>query len=137
IDAVILIYVRYLQERRDGRSPDEATRRLSGTAWSVVLANVTTAATFVALVFIDFPTLRDLGSLVAIGILICCGLTLVLLPAMLSRQSTARRAPTITSAWLARFVARRASWIVGAGAVATVLLADASTRLPLAAGIQK
>ena len=56
IDAVILIYVRYLEELRNRRSPEDATRRLAGVASSVVLANVTTAATFLALVFVDFPT---------------------------------------------------------------------------------
>ena len=58
---------------------------MGGTASSVVLAQVTTAATFFALLFIDFPTLQELGGLVGLGILLCCGLTLLLLPALLPR----------------------------------------------------
>ena len=55
IDGVILLYLRYLEERREGASADQAIRRMSGTASSVVLAQATTAATFLALLFIDFP----------------------------------------------------------------------------------
>ncbi len=49
IDGVVLLYLRYLEERREGASADQAIRRMSGTASSVVLAQVTTAATFLAL----------------------------------------------------------------------------------------
>ena len=75
IDGVVLLYLRYLEERRTGASVDDAIRGMSGTASSVVLAQMTTAATFLALLLIDFPTLQDLGSLVGLGILLCCGLT--------------------------------------------------------------
>ena len=44
IDGIVLLYVRYLEERSAGRSIDEATRRMAGTASSVVLAQATTAA---------------------------------------------------------------------------------------------
>jgi uncharacterized protein len=137
IDAVILVYVRYLEEVRAGRPGEEATGRLAGTAWSVVLANVTTAATFGALIFVDFPTLRDLGSLVALGILICCALTLVLLPALLSLRPPVRTPRTVTAAWLGRLVTRRASAILWIGLAATVALAFASTRLRLDAGVDR
>jgi predicted RND superfamily exporter protein len=72
IDGVVLLYLRYLEERRTGASVDDAIRGMSGTASSVVLAQMTTAATFLALLVIDFPTLQDLGSLVGLGILLCC-----------------------------------------------------------------
>src|SRR5262249_13871704 len=64
IDGVVMLYLRYLENRNQGQSPEDATRRMSGTAVSVVLAQVTTAATFGALLLIDFPTLQDLGVLV-------------------------------------------------------------------------
>src|SRR6202158_6339484 len=73
------LYTRYLEERSAGRSIDDATLGMAGTASSVVLAQATTAATFFALLFIDFPTLQALGSLVGLGILLCCGFTLLLL----------------------------------------------------------
>jgi len=137
IDAVILLYVRYLEEIRNQQSGDDATRRLSGTASSVVLANITTAVTFAALITVDFPTLRDLGSLVGLGILLCCALTLVLLPAMLSRYRPAHAPRMITAAWLGRFVQQRARWIVIGGAAATVGLGVAATRLRLDTGIDR
>src|SRR4029077_9977186 len=66
IDGVVLLYLRFIEERRRGASPDEAIHRMGGTASSVILAQVTTAATFLALLFVDFPTLRDLGRLVGL-----------------------------------------------------------------------
>ena len=137
IDGVVLLYLRYLEERRAGASADEAVRRMGGTASSVVLAQVTTAATFLALLFIDFPTLQDLGSLVGLGILLCCGLTLLLLPALLPRQTDARPGRGLTAAWLGRFVTRAAAPIVWVSAIATIALGAASTRLHLDTSIDK
>ncbi|HEV3141176.1 MAG TPA: MMPL family transporter, partial [Vicinamibacterales bacterium] len=137
IDGVVLLYLRYLEERRAGASPDEAVRHLGGTASSVVLAQMTTAATFFALLLIDFPSLQDLGSLVGLGILLCCGLTLLLLPAMLPRHTDGRRERGLTAAWLGRFVTRAARPIVWVSAIATIALAAASTRLHLDTSIDK
>jgi uncharacterized protein len=137
IDGIVLLYLRYLEERSGGRSIDEATLRMAGTASSVVLAQATTAATFFALLFIDFPTLRDLGSLVGLGILLCCGFTLLLLPAFLSSRTNTRRGRSLTAAWLGGFVTRAAGPIVWIGLMATVALAAASTRLHLDSSIEK
>jgi predicted exporter len=136
IDGVVLLYLRYLEERAAGRSIDDATRRMAGTASSVVLAQATTAATFFALLFVDFPSLEDLGSLVGLGILLCCGFTLVLLPALLATHGPARQGRALTAAWLGRFVTRAATAIVWIGLVATVALAAASTRLHLNASME-
>jgi len=135
IDGVVLLYLRYLEERRAGKSADAATRRMAGTASSVVLAQVTTAATFFALLFIDFPTLQDLGSLVGLGILLCCGLTIVLLPALLPERAETHSG--LTAAWLGRFVTRAAGPIVWVSVIATIVLAAASTRLHLDTSIEK
>ena len=54
LDGVVLLYMRYLEEREAGHPPAAACRRMGGTASAVVLAQVTTAATFLALLFIDF-----------------------------------------------------------------------------------
>lgn len=143
IDGVVLLYLRYLEERRRGASADEAVRCMGGTASSVVLAQGTTAATFFALLFIDFPPLQDLGGLVGLGILLCCGLTLLLLPALLPRGTDARPGRRgrggrgLTAAWLGRFVTRAATPIVWVSAIATIGLGAASTRLHLDAGIDK
>ena len=137
IDGIVLLYLRYLEERSAGRSVDDAARRMAGTASSVLLAQATTAATFFALLFIDFPSLQDLGSLVGLGILLCCGFTLVLLPALLATRGPKQQGRALTAAWLGRFVTRAATPLVWIGLVATVALAAASTRLHLDTSIEK
>ena len=137
IDGVVMLYLRYLEERRAPRSAEEATRRMSTTALSVVLAQVTTAATFGALLLIDFPTLQDLGLLVGMGILFCCAFTLLLLPALLTWRRSAESGRMLTSPWLGRFVTSRATWILWIGAMATVALGVAATGLRLDPSITK
>jgi predicted RND superfamily exporter protein len=128
IDGIALLYMRYLEEREAGALPADACKGMSGTALGVLLAQLTTAATFFALLFIDFPTLRDLGGLVGTGILLSCAFTLVLLPALLARDSTTR-GRVLTATWLGNFVMRHSRAIVVAGALATVILGAAATRI--------
>lgn len=130
IDGVVLLYMRYLEGREAGAEPASAIRGMSGTAVSVILAQVTTAATFFALLFIDFPTLNDLGALVGIGILLTCVLTLVLLPALLTRNARTH-GRLLTAPWLGDFVERHSRAILVAGAAATLLLGASATRLRL------
>jgi uncharacterized protein len=137
IDGVVMLYLRYLEERRALFSPEGATRRMAVTAVSVVLAQVTTAATFGALLLIDFPTLQDLGLLVGVGILLCCVFTLLLLPALLSWRTSAEPGRGLTSAWLGRFVTANTTAILWVGAVATIVLAAAATQLRLDPSIAK
>ncbi len=137
IDGVVMLYLRYLEERNVPRTPEEATRRMSTTATSVVMAQVTTAATFGALLLIDFPSLRDLGLLVGMGMLLCCAFTLLLLPALLTWRTSAESGRMMTAPWLGRFVTRRATVILAVGALATVTLGAASTRLRIDTSITK
>jgi predicted RND superfamily exporter protein len=120
IDGVILLYVRYLEEQARGASPLDATRRMAGTASSVVLAQATSVATFLALLALDFPTLEDLGSLVGLGMLLVCPLTLVLLPALLTRrQETSFRSAPATP-WLGRLVTKHSRTLAAIGIVLTI-----------------
>jgi predicted RND superfamily exporter protein len=137
LDGVVLLYMRYLEEQEAGRPQAEAGRRMAGTASAVVLAQVTTAATFIALLFIDFPTLQDLGAIVGAGILLACGFTLVLLPALLSRSRSIGGGRVLTAAWLGDFVVRRSRAIVAAAAVATVVLGAAASRLHVDMGLER
>ena len=137
IDGIVVLYMRYLEQRRPDSSPECAIRRMAGTASSVGLAQMTTAATFLALLFVDFPTLQELGALVGVGILICCGFTLVLLPALLGRGIGCQTGRPLASAWLGRFVSRAATPLVWGGVVATVALGAAAVRLRLDPGIEK
>lgn len=136
IDGIILLYMRYLEEREAGRSPAEACRRMTGTAFTVVLAELTTVATFLAMVFIDFPTLNDLGILVGIGMLLTCAFTLVLIPAMLARDSGSR-GRALTANWLGDFVVRYSRGIVVTGTIATIALGAAATGLRVDMGLER
>jgi predicted RND superfamily exporter protein len=137
LDGVVLLYMRYLEEQDTGRAPVEACSRMAGTASAVVLAQVTTAATFFALLFIDFPTLRDLGAIVGAGILLACAFTLLLLPALLSRDRSRRRTRALTTRWLGRFVVRASRRIVVVAAVATAVLGVAASRLHVDMGLER
>ncbi len=138
IDGVVLLYLRFLEARAQGDTPDAAVRRMSRTASSVLLAQATTAATFLALLLIDFPTLQELGGIVGLGIILCCGLTLLLLPAVLPRGPQADSAQrNISAKWLGSLVTRASRPIVWATIVVTIIAAAASTRLRLDTSIGK
>jgi predicted RND superfamily exporter protein len=126
VDGVVLLYLRYVEERADGRSLDAALAQMGGTAASVVLAQATTAATFLALLILDFPTLQDLGGLVGVGIILCCGLTLLLLPGLLPRRVTASPVPLGLARRLASFVTRWAGTIVWVSVAVTITLGFAA-----------
>ena len=129
IDGILLLYLRHLEEVRAVDSAEEATSRLSGTARSVVLGNVTTAATFYALSVVDFPSLAQMGRLVGLSILLACGLTLLLLPGLLAVGPRTQVARTFTTAWLFPLVERHSKAILVAIVVLTVGLGAALPRL--------
>ena len=118
-------------------SPIDATRRMAGTASSVVLAQMTTVATFLALLALDFPTLEDLGSLVGVGMLLVCPLTLVLLPALLTRRQESAFRPAPATPWLGRLVTRHSRTLAGAGIVLTIGLAVAARGLKVDTRIER
>ena len=85
IDFVIVLYARYVEERRSGASHDEAVDamgRLTGVG--VLLGAVTTAATFYAFLVTDFAGLWELGLLTGTGILLLVVTVFLLLPALLT-----------------------------------------------------
>ena len=136
-DGLMLLYVRFLEERARGASLEAATRCLSQTVSSVFLAYITTVATFAALMFIDFPSLEELGRLVALGMLLSAGLTLLFVPAFLSfHRSTGRdRSPRLPR--LAELVERRSTailWTAGALTMASLLVLP---RLVVIASLEK
>jgi hypothetical protein len=110
---------------------------LSQTVSSVFLAYITTVATFAALMFIDFPSLEELGRLVALGMVLSAGLTLLFVPAFLSfHRSTGRdRSPRLPR--LAELVERRSTailWTAGALTMASLLVLP---RLVVIASLEK
>jgi len=136
-DGLMLLYVRFLEERARGASLEVATRRLSETVSSVFLAFITTVATFAALVLIDFPSLEELGLLVAVGMLLSAGLTLFFVPAFLSfhRSTHPDRSPRLPR--LTELVERRSTailWTAGALTMASLLVLP---RLEVIASLEK
>ena len=90
IDGVVLLYVAHLLPGTETAAVETASR-ISGPAASMLLGMWTTAATFYGLVFVDFPSLQQLGMLVGHSMVICGVLTLLLVPALLPRQAPRAR----------------------------------------------
>ncbi len=85
VDGVVLMYVAYRQAVAAGLEPHAAIRALGGASVSMLLGMWTTAATFLGLLVVDFPSLQQLGLLIGVGMLVCGVLTLLIVPAALAR----------------------------------------------------
>lgn len=84
-DFTIVMYGRYVEERRAGASLAEAMRKMMGeTGLGVFTGAITSAGTFGAVCVSRFPGLVEFGFLVAGGILLCMVAILFLLPAMIA-----------------------------------------------------
>ena len=91
-DFVIVIYARYVEERRAGRSLAEATERMIGeTGLGVFTGAITSAGTFYAMCISQFRGLRDLGFLIGSGIMLCAVAILFMLPAMITWNEGVRK----------------------------------------------
>jgi uncharacterized protein len=136
IDFVIVLYGRYVEERRRGtdhRAAIDAIGRFTGVG--VVLGAVTTAATFLAFLATEFRGLSELGLLTGIGILILMTAVFLLLPAMLTLvdgrwtrdRSLALR--SFGSDVLCRLGLRYPGWTLIVGAAVTLAMAIAASGL--------
>ena len=92
VDGVVLLYVAHPASGPRDDAPRH-TDAIEGPACSMLLGMWTTAATFYGLMFVDFPSLEQLGRLIGHSMLACGVLTLVLVPALAaaSRLATLRR----------------------------------------------
>jgi uncharacterized protein len=135
IDGVVLLYARYLEERSTTAEPGEAIARLGGSAASMLLGMTTSAATFLALTFVEFPSLQELGRLIGMGMLFGGLFTLVLVPALLPANVRRRRALSLQR--LPRFVSRRGSLVLWGGGIATILLGTAALGLHVDLSLQR
>ncbi len=83
-DVGILLYSRYRDERRSGRTKALALRgALLGTGPGVVMGCVATALAFLSAIVTPFPGFRDLGVTAGLGLLACLLASLLLLPPLL------------------------------------------------------
>lgn len=130
VDHVIVMLGRYAEERGAGAPPESAARTIiEKTGRSVALGSVTTAATFLALCSVDFKGLSDLGLLAGLGILVCFGVILVVLPHMLLRAS--RRGREVTEQRLRSFGLERATLVARRAPRATLAAAAVATAASL------
>lgn len=120
VDGLVLLYARYLEERAGVARPEEAVARLAGSGTSMLLGMMTSAATFLALTLVEFPSLQELGRLIGVGMVFGGLLTWILVPALLPGSVKRRTAPAFRR--LPGFVSRhRRSVLVAAGLVTLVL----------------
>lgn len=91
-DFVIVMYARYVEERRAGKTLAEATELMVGeTGLGVFTGAITSAGTFFAMCISEFRGLRDLGFLIGSGILLCAVAIVFLVPAMIKWNEGVRK----------------------------------------------
>ena len=95
----------------------------------MLLGMWTTAATFYGLVFVDFPSLEQLGRLIGHSMVLCGLLTLVLVPATLPRRRRKRRTRSLALPGLSAWVTRHHVAILAGATIVTVVLGVAASRL--------
>jgi len=128
VDGVVLLYVAHrlaLAERADTDVP----AAIAGPSSSMLLGMWTTAATFYGLLFVDFPSLQQLGRLLGHSMMACGILTLVMVPALLPRRPPRRAVPALLMPRLAKWLVRRRRLVLAAAAVLTCILGIAATRI--------
>jgi predicted exporter len=130
VDGVVLLYVSHRLALARGLEPHEAVRAIAGPSQSMLLGMWTTAATFYGLMFVDFPSLQELGRLVGHSMVVCGLATLFLVPATLPRRArTVQRALVLPG--LAAWILRNRTAILAGSLAATVLLGAAAARISI------
>jgi predicted RND superfamily exporter protein len=128
VDGVVLLYVAHrlaLAENRDADIP----AALTGPSGSMLLGMWTTAATFYGLMFVDFPSLQQLGLLLGHSMVACGVLTLIMVPALLPRRAPRRTVPALLMPRLAAWIVKWRRAVLVASVVATCALGLAATRI--------
>lgn len=91
-DFTIVMYARYVEERRNGATLAQGTERMVGeTGLGVFTGAITSAGTFYAMCLSRFRGLFDFGFLIGTGILLCAAAIVFLLPAMITWNEGVRR----------------------------------------------
>ena len=137
IDFIIVLYGRYVEERRHGVEHEPALASMARhTGASVLLGAVTTAATFYAFLGTDFRGLSELGLITGTGILLVMLSVFLVLTALLSVTGRGRAATggglylhSFGSDGLCRWSVARPWTVVAVVLVVTVLAGVAATDL--------
>jgi predicted RND superfamily exporter protein len=144
IDFITVTYGRYVDERNRGAEMHDAIRVIMrSTIPGVVLAAVTTAATFYAFLATDFRGMTQLGFLTGSGILLFLFCVVFLLPALIivTEQKANRRAPKLYlhsfgSGKLIDFSVARPRLVIVSWSIFIVVCALLATRLRFSDNIQ-
>jgi len=130
VDGVVLLYVSHRLALARGLDSREAVQALAEPSKSMLLGMWTTAATFYGLMFVDFPSLQELGRLVGHSMVVCGLATLFLVPATLPRKArTVQHALVLPG--LADWIFRRRTAVLVGSLAATVLLGAAAARIKI------
>jgi predicted RND superfamily exporter protein len=129
VDGVVLLYASHRLALAEGQAPHAAVESIVGPSTSMLLGMWTTAATFYGLMFVDFPSLQELGRLVGHSMVACGLLTLFLVPATLPRQAPRQLRRPLVLPRLAAWIGRHQSAIIGGSVAVTLVLGFAATRL--------
>ncbi len=104
-------------------------------AWPVFLTSLTTGIGFASLNFSTSPAIRDLGNLVAFGVLCAFAYSLTLLPVLLSvmplRASSARSRHIAAFELLGDFVVRHNRTLLGCSLIVVVIVVTGIPRIDL------
>ena len=122
VDGVVLLYVAHHHALARGLQPGAAIRSLGSPAASMLLGMWTTAATFLGLLVVDFPSLEQLGLLIGLSMIVCGVLTLFLVPASLSSRPARRLPRALLLPAVATFVTKRRRLVLLSALAATVVL---------------
>ena len=122
VDGVVLLYVAHHHALARGLDANAAIRSLGPPSASMLLGMWTTAATFLGLLVVDFPSLEQLGLLIGLSMIVCGVLTLLLVPASLSARRPERLPRALVLPAIASFVKKRRGAVLATALVATVVL---------------
>ena len=122
VDGVVLLYVAHHHATAEGRAPRDAIRAIGAPSASMLLGMWTTAATFLGLLVVDFPSLEQLGLLIGLSMIVCGVMTLVLVPAALPSTPPARRPRSLALPAIPAFVARHRTGVLSTALVLTTVM---------------
>jgi len=126
VDGVVLLYVAHRHALAEQAADPVAA--IAGPSASMLLGMWTTAATFYGLMFVNFPSLQQLGALIGHSMVACGILTLILVPALLPRRRP-RHIRALTMPRLAAWIGRRRHLVLAGAAGATCLLGFAAVHV--------
>jgi predicted RND superfamily exporter protein len=129
----IIFLGRYIEERRDGRTADEARQiATSGTMRATAAAAATAGAAYLSLAVTPFRGFRDFGIIGGVGMLCCWISAYTVLPAGLAaveRRGWVRiRSASAAVAWFERILPRRTTVVLPIAAVLFVASAIGAWR---------